>query len=198
MSSEMEADFSFALNAMVKGWQETGVHVWTEKEATLFPAVDQVSYAMGGSATDHVTESYAQTQITAIEAAGQTILSVDDTSDMTALDHIGIQLDDGTLFWSTVASKTSTTVTINDALTDSGRGGQLRLRLHHPHRAAAADHRRAPLQHRRRQRHAARRADLAQRLHGAAAQGPDRHHQPDLVRPAEHDRSPLRVATRRT
>lgn len=123
MSAEKLADFSFVLNAMVKAWGETGVHVWTEKEATLFPAAGQVSYGIGGSATDHVTESYVQTAITAAEALGQTVLSIDDVSGITAADHIGIQLDDGTLFWTTVQSVGATTVTVVDPITDSAAAG---------------------------------------------------------------------------
>lgn len=119
MGPAMLAEFASDLNVMVKAWQGTGIHVWTVAEATLFPAVDQVRYALAKTGADHVTGSYVETAVTADEASGQTILSVDSTSSITALDNIGIVLDDGTLQWSTVASKTSTTVTVNDVLTDS-------------------------------------------------------------------------------
>ena len=118
MGAQMLQDFDFVLNAMVKSWQAKGLHIWTTTEATLFPAVGQVRYGAGTGATDHITQTYYETAITTDEAAGQTVLSVDDTTNMTALDNIGIVLDDGTLFWTTIVSKTSTTVTITDALTD--------------------------------------------------------------------------------
>lgn len=124
MGSQMIDDFVFALNAMVKGWQAGGIRVWTIAEGVLFPAVSQVKYGMGTGATDHVTQVYYETAITADEAAGQTILSVDSTTNITAADNIGICLDDGSIQWTTVSSKTSSTVTIASALTDSAAADQ--------------------------------------------------------------------------
>jgi hypothetical protein len=125
MSAEMINQFAFMLNALVKAWSATGLHVWTETEAVLFPVPGQVRYVVGTGSTDNVTEIYYQTAITADEAVGQTILSVDDTSDMTVADYIGIVLDNGSVQWTTIASKTSTTVTVDDALTDGTAAGNL-------------------------------------------------------------------------
>lgn len=116
-------DANEALNGMVKRWQKKQLHVWSVSEATLFPQVDQARYALSSSSTDHATETYYATEISAAEASGQTVLSVDSTTNMTVADNIGVVVDDGTLHWSTVASKTSTTVTINDALDDSASAG---------------------------------------------------------------------------
>ena len=66
MSSQMEQDMAHELNAMVKMWHGMGIHVWTTIEATLFPQLDQIKYQLG--ATDHATESYVQTTISAAEA----------------------------------------------------------------------------------------------------------------------------------
>lgn len=123
MSARMVTDFDHALNAMVKRWQARDLHVWTTSEATLFPVAGQTRYSAGTGATDHITGTYYSTTISADEASGQTILSVTSTANMTAADHIGIVLDDGTLFWTTIVSKTSSTVTITDALTDSAATG---------------------------------------------------------------------------
>lgn len=119
MGAAMLAEFSSDLNVMVKAWQGTGIHVWTVAEATLFPAVGQVRYALAKTGADNVTGSYVETAITSDEASGQTTLSIDSTASITAADYIGIVLDDGTIQWSTVTSKTSTTVLIANALTDS-------------------------------------------------------------------------------
>jgi hypothetical protein len=118
-------DGAEALNAMVKRWQKKGLRVWTVSEATLFPQVGQIKYALAKTGADHATEAYVQTALSADEASGQTTLSVDDTSEISADDHLGVVIDDGTLFWSTVASKTSSTVTLDDALTDSAADGAL-------------------------------------------------------------------------
>jgi len=124
MSATMLTDMAFGLNAMVKAWQGGGIHIWTIAEGVLFPAVDQVKYGLGTGATDHATETYYETAITADEAAGQTVISVDSTANMTVADNIGICLDDGSIQWTTISSKTSTTVTVAAALTDSAAEDQ--------------------------------------------------------------------------
>lgn len=123
MKAQDTTDFAEALNAMVKRWQASGIHVWTTAEATLFPQVDQVRYSLASGSTDHATETYYETEVSAAEASGQTVLSVDSTTNMTVADNIGVLLDDGSLFWSTISSKTSTTVTIADAIDDSAAAG---------------------------------------------------------------------------
>jgi len=112
-------DFALNLNAMIKGWQAKGIHVWTVREFTLFPQPGQVQYKLGTGTTDHATLTWYSTALSADEASGQTVLSIDSNDDMTNGDKIGIVLDDGTLHWTTIVSSTSTTVTITDALTDS-------------------------------------------------------------------------------
>lgn len=117
MSAALLGSFTFFLNAMVKSWVATGIHLWKVQEATLFPVPGQIRYGAGGGATDHITHTYYETAITLDEATGQTVLSVDSTANMTVSDNIGITLDDGTMQWTTISSKTSTTVTIATALT---------------------------------------------------------------------------------
>ena len=118
MGSALLEAFVFMLNAMVKSWAATGIHLWTVTEATLFPVAGQVRYSAGTGATDHITQTFYETSITTTEVAGQTVLSVDSTTNMTVADNIGIVLDDGSLQWTTISSKTSTTVTVATALTD--------------------------------------------------------------------------------
>lgn len=45
-------DASDALNAMVKHWQATGIHIWRMAEATLTPVVGQTSYVLGTAPTE--------------------------------------------------------------------------------------------------------------------------------------------------
>jgi hypothetical protein len=123
--SDTVADFAEALNAMVKHWQADGLHIWTMAEATLFLQTDQTSYLLGTSAADHATESYVETTISADEASGQTVISVTSVTGMTAADNIGIQVDDGTIHWTTISSVGATTVTTASALDDSAASGNL-------------------------------------------------------------------------
>lgn len=116
-------DGAEALNAMVKRWQKKQLHVWAVVEATLFPQVSQVKYNLSSSSTDHVTETYYETGISTAAASGATTLDVDETTNITAGDYIGVVVDDGTVHWTTVSSKTSTTVTIATALDDDAAVG---------------------------------------------------------------------------
>jgi len=119
MSDRHMQSFAQALNGMVKRWHAKGMRVWTVSEGILFPAVAQQRYSVGTSGAGHITAAYDQTALSADEALGQTVLSVDSTTDFTVADNIGVTLDDGTLQWSTLSSKTATTLTIADTLTDS-------------------------------------------------------------------------------
>src|SRR3990167_18404 len=108
------------LNLIVKQYQGTadgapGVKVHTRQRVTLFLAKGQQTYLVGPATTDaRAATSYGRTTIDAAEAIGQTTLSVTDTTDtttnpgtsvtMTASDFIGIEQDDGTIFWTTVSS----------------------------------------------------------------------------------------------
>lgn len=123
MSAEMLADFDFSLNAMVKAWNASGIHVWTVTEATLFPQAETVKYTVGTNGTAHVTQSHVETALSADEASGGTVMSIDSNDGMTDGDNIGVVLDDGSIQWSTILSSTSTTVTLADELTDSAAEG---------------------------------------------------------------------------
>lgn len=124
MSAQMLSDFAEALNGMVKHWQAKpgGPRIWCVSEATLFMQTDQVRYVLG--ATDHATESYVETTLSADEASGQTVLSVTSDDGISASDNIGIELDDGTMQWTTVSgAPSSDTVTVATALTGAAASG---------------------------------------------------------------------------
>lgn len=110
-----------ALNLMVKEWVADGADIFLRTESTLFLQPNQKSYALS---TDHITDSYVETTLSAAEASGQTVISVTSSTGMTASDNIGIKMDDDTIHWSTIASvDSSTQVTINDATDDDAASG---------------------------------------------------------------------------
>ena len=125
LSGRLAADGERRLNGMIKRWQaDPELHVWTTTEATLFPQAEQARYGVGDSATDHVTTTYAATTIGADEASGQTALTVSSITGISDNQNIGIQLDDGTIHWSTVnGSPSGSTVTIDDGLADTAASG---------------------------------------------------------------------------
>lgn len=125
VSAALLADGQEMLNGMIKVWQaDPELHVWTTTEATLFPQAEQVSYGVGDAATDHCTTTYTATTIAADEASGQTVLSVDSITGISSADHLGVQLDDGTIHWTTVSGAPSAgTVTAALAITDAASEG---------------------------------------------------------------------------
>jgi hypothetical protein len=85
---------NMALNLMVKEWVAEGVDIFLRTESTLFLQPDTQTYNLS---TDHITDSYVETTLSAAEASGQTIISVTSSTGMTAADNIGIKMDDNTI-----------------------------------------------------------------------------------------------------
>lgn len=114
------------LNMMLKAWSATGMHCWTVEEGILFLQKSQSRYSLGLASTDHMTDAYdfASTTLSAAEAAGQTDLSVTSITGIANGDYLGIELDDGTMQWTTVnGAPSGTTVTAAVALTGAAASG---------------------------------------------------------------------------
>jgi len=128
MTAEHVTTGSRWLNLIVKQWQGTadfsaGLKVWTRKRIFVFLQTDKHEYAVGASGW-HATTSYGTTTINAAEANGQTVISVASTSGMSAAQYIGIQLNDGSLHWTTIVSTGGgPVVTITAAITDAASSG---------------------------------------------------------------------------
>jgi tetratricopeptide (TPR) repeat protein len=98
-------DYEFAnrlLNRMVKTWMARGYHVWLKETAFLFPQKEQSLYRISATSTDNATLTYYQTNLAADASTGATSVTVDDTSNMSVDDYIGIVLDDKSAFWTTI------------------------------------------------------------------------------------------------
>lgn len=116
------------LNKLVKQWSHPadgspGLKVWLRKTINLFFAEGTREYLLGPSGV-RAAESYYTTTIDAAEANGQTTISVAATTGMSNSDIIGVELDDGTLHWSTVSSfSAGDTVTLAAAITAAAAVG---------------------------------------------------------------------------
>lgn len=105
LGSNALTDFSDQLNIMVKGWDASGLHIWTEEEATLFIQPNQVQYTIGGSTTDNaalttffsttVAGSGAPTGASTVQVASSPAANFGNGF------FIGIVLNSGTIFWTT-------------------------------------------------------------------------------------------------
>jgi hypothetical protein len=108
-------DGAAALDRMVKTWQSDGAHLWSEQEATLFVQPGQAKYQLGDNSPDHATEDPNETTLSAAAVETDTVITLTDNTGLLVGDNIGVELDSGSLFWTTVASLGPTTLT--DALT---------------------------------------------------------------------------------
>jgi hypothetical protein len=121
---ESITDGAETLNAMIKHWQGTGIHIWRTTEATLFLQSGQSRYTLGTTATDHAMEDFTQTELTADALVGATTITVDSITDIATTYNIGIQVDDGTIHWTTVnGAPSGSTVTLTAGLDDSATDG---------------------------------------------------------------------------
>lgn len=113
------SDASDALNAMVSEWQASGLHLWKEKEATLFINPSQIDYGLGGSATTNVCSTPLLNQTTVTGSglnAGTNVIPVASASGMAVGDYFGVMLSTNALYWSTVQGISGLNVTIAGAI----------------------------------------------------------------------------------
>jgi len=108
-SGDMLESSMDTLNAMAKGWQANGIHVWCEEEGILFLNQGQNSYQLSVTSPDHATlyDTYVQNSLAVTALAGATTLSLQSAAGISNGDTIGVQLDAGTNFWTTVSAPPS-------------------------------------------------------------------------------------------
>ncbi len=120
-------DYNFCsnwLNKIVKEWEAQGIHIWAEKEGTLFLREDVNTYTLSSSSTDNAGDDTVETTLSAAASSSATTLTLTATTGMTAADVIGIELDDGTRQWTTIVSvDSSTALTITTGLTSAASSG---------------------------------------------------------------------------
>jgi hypothetical protein len=127
-SSSLMDKSAVALNSMVKHWQGTGLYIWVMSEATLFLQSSQSRYTLGTGSTDHAASTFTETELSADAISGATTITVDSITGIAASDQIGIQVDDGTIHWTTVSGAPSgSTVTLATGLDDTASEGALVL-----------------------------------------------------------------------
>lgn len=111
-----------------------GLKVHTRQRITLALAAGQQSYLIGPASTDaRASTAMGRTTLSAAEASGQTTLSITSNTDtttypgttitMTNGDFIGIELDDGTIQWTTISGTPGATATVSVALTGDAASG---------------------------------------------------------------------------
>jgi len=107
---------SRTLNMMVKNWQAEGLTLSALQRTYLFLEKNKSEYTLTSSG-DNWTTSFNSTQIATAGIATDTTIDVSDASLISNGDYIGIELDDGTMQWTTVnGAPVGNTVTLTTAL----------------------------------------------------------------------------------
>jgi hypothetical protein len=114
-----------ALNLMIKSWQMDGISMWLNQECVLHLAKDTQSYSIGSTGDNFAALSdCVKTTLTAASAASDTTLTVSSITDIADGDYIGVELDSGSMHWTTVnGSPSGTTVTIDSGVASAAASG---------------------------------------------------------------------------
>jgi hypothetical protein len=122
--AQMIQDASDALNLWVKALNATGLHIWTETEATVFLQPGQNSYTLGTGSTDHATESYTATTLSAAAASSASSITVTSTTGFATTYKVGVVLDSGSIFWTTQNGAVSgSSIPLTASLTGAASSG---------------------------------------------------------------------------
>jgi hypothetical protein len=115
-SSAIVAHASRLLNMMLKAWMADGLHLWKIKPFTILLENAKSVYSLS-STGDQASLTMYDTTMRIAGVTNDTTLQVTTTTNMTAGDYIGIELDDNTLHKTTIASVTdSDTVVITTGI----------------------------------------------------------------------------------
>lgn len=113
------------LNAMVKEWMGMGLHLWSKQEGIIFITPYESKYDLG-TYTYFAKEEESTTNKNLTTLSSGTTLTITSTADITVADRIGVVLDTGYIFWTTVASITdATTLELTAPLTSQSSAGNL-------------------------------------------------------------------------
>ena len=120
-SADQITEGALLLNMLVKARQADGMPLWALKRGFILPLTGVSSMTMGSS---HAVTTYVTTTLTADSAATDTTLTVTSITGISTAHVIGIELDDGTVDWTTVnGAPSGTTVTITTGVTTAASSG---------------------------------------------------------------------------
>lgn len=129
-SSSLLNDTADALNMMVKEWNTLGIHLWTESEGILFLQSNQAQYSLGTGSGDHATQTnppnFVQTTLASSIASASGTVTLTSAANILNGDQIGIVMDHGAMFWTTVnGAPSGNVVTLAASTTDSSTAGNV-------------------------------------------------------------------------
>ena len=117
---DITSDAAQALNLLIN--ELTGIYdanIFLRTELTLFLQKGQQKYSVGPSG-DNVTAAYVETKLNGGEPTSETAMVVDSITGVSNGDYIGVEVDDGSIHWTTVnGSPSSSTITLTTGLDDA-------------------------------------------------------------------------------
>jgi len=120
-SSAQLSESARVLNMILK-LRAADIPAFALRRGTILPTTEVSSV----NTNSHVVTTYGTTTIGAAEDSGQTVITVDSSSGMSAGDQIGIEMDDNTMHWTTIVSvDDATTITITTATDDEAADGNM-------------------------------------------------------------------------
>lgn len=126
LSAEDNESMCEALNVLIKSWQAKNLFLWKYQDIYVFAQNGQNTYSLGETSTDHATTAYNGTVLNAAASASDTTIDVQVTTGFADTYYVGIELDDGNLFWTTESGAPSgTIITLSDALTSAASAGNV-------------------------------------------------------------------------
>jgi len=121
-------DCARKLNMLVKQWMAKqdfapGLKVWTRRHADMFLSNSTGTYNLGPSGDHWTNQSYTRT-LTANASAAATALTVSSIANASSGDYIGIQLNSGALYWTTInGAPSGSTINITAGLPSAANSG---------------------------------------------------------------------------
>lgn len=120
-TTDQTTEAALLLNMIVKARHSDGMPLWALKRGYILPFTEVSSITCGSS---HVVTSYVSTTLSADSAASDTTLTVTSITGINASDVIGVELDSGTMFYTTVnGAPSGTTVTLTAGVTTAASSG---------------------------------------------------------------------------
>ncbi len=118
------ATYALRLNSWVKSLMANGSKLWAMKQATLFLSAGTAQYSLG-STGDNCANTYVQTTLSTDEVLGSVSIGLTAFTGMSSSDNIGIVLDSGEIYWTTISGAPGSTTTISVGLPSSASSGNV-------------------------------------------------------------------------
>ena len=119
-SSSQVTEAALLLNMIVKLREADGMPLWALKRGYILPFTGTSSI----NTDSHVVTAYDTTTLSADSAASDTTLTVTSITGFSNADQIGIELDYGSVDWTTInGAPSGTTITITTGVTTSASSG---------------------------------------------------------------------------